>query len=63
MGAHGAHPVSVGHHADAVAALVHGDVALVAENEHVARLAVALVADVAHLAVVVDGHETLGVVG
>ena len=63
MGAHGAHPVSVGHHADAVAALVHGDVALVTEDEHVARLAVALVADVAHLAVVVDGHETLGVVG
>ena len=56
VGAHGADPVALGHLLDAVAALVHGDVAAVAEDQHVARLAVALAADVAHLVVLLHLH-------
>ena len=44
-----AHPVAFRKRGDAIAALVHGEIAVVAEYELVVRLAVSVAADVARL--------------
>ena len=51
MSAYRADPVAFRHFLDAVAALVHGDVAAVTEDQHIARLAVALVTNITHFIV------------